>query len=216
MDRQTRYGAPARFRLLVKGPLIEVYLDDILIECHHLPRPATGRVGLIRGDQANSIRQLKAWQNSWQKALKDPDPPLVLREYKASPLQPPTQDIAATRPPRAGLVHLPVPFMTGGELADIRCFHGGQDGLLYLEASAKLSRPCQGSLSYGSDGPVKVWVNGHVVDCQPAATNPANIGKYLANVSWRKGLNRITFALATNHGRAWGITARVRRDRQRD
>jgi hypothetical protein len=63
---------------------------------------------------------------------------------------------------------------------------------------------------------VKVWVNGHVVDCQPAATNPANIGKYLANVSWRKGLNRITFALATNHGRAWGITARVRRDRQRD
>ena len=95
----------------------------------------------------------------------------------------------------------------------MRCIHGGGDGLIYLETSARLGRACQGALSYGADGPVKVWVNGRTVDCRPDATNPASIGKFVADVAWRKGVNRITFALSTNHGRAWGVTARVLRSR---
>jgi hypothetical protein len=213
VDRETRFGAPARFRLLVRGVLVEVYLDDFLIECHSLPSPATGRIGLIRGDQGSSIRELKAWVNTWQKLPRDPAPPFIIREFKASPLQPPIKDIAAARPPRAGLVQLPVRFMPEHELADVRYFHGGEDGLIYLEASAKLKQACKGSLAYGSDGPVKVWVNGRAVDCRPKATNPAIVGQYVVNVAWRKGANRITFALATNKGRAWGVQARVLRRR---
>jgi len=106
-------------------------------------------------------------------------------------------------------VELPVHFMPEHELADIRHLHGGVDGLIYLEALAKLSRARKGSLAYGSDGPVKVWVNGRVVDSQPKATNPARVGQYVVNVTWRRGANRITFALATNGGRAWGVQARV-------
>ena len=60
---------------------------------------------------------------------------------------------------------------------------------------------------------MKVWVNGREVDCQPKATNSAIIGQYVAKVAWKKGVNRITFALATNHGKAWGVQARVTRSK---
>jgi hypothetical protein len=214
VDREIHFGSSGLFRLIVKGPLLELYLNDFLIECHSLPSPATGRIGLICGDQPDSIRRLKAWENTWQKYPKDPASPSFIRKYKASPLQPPVADIAAVRPPRAGLVKLSVPFLGHGELADVRSFHGGGDGLIYLQTSARLGKACQGTLSYGADGPVKVWVNDRTVDCRPDATNPASIGKFVADVEWRKGVNRITFALSTNCGRAWGVTARVKRSRQ--
>ena len=212
VDRETRFGVPARFRLVVRGVLMEVYLDNILIECHSLPTPATGRIGLIRGDRTSSIRELKAWINTWQK-LPRGAPKLVVRNFKASVLQAPTADISTVRPPRPGLARQPVPFIAADELADIRPMHGGENGVVYIEAAATLPRASRGTLAYGADGPVKVWVNGRAVDCQPEATNPARIGEYETPVSWKKGVNRITFALATNHGRAWGVQARVMRSR---
>lgn len=59
VDRQLTWGTPARFRLLLKGELLEFYLDDVLIECYSLPQPATGRIcGL--GDGA--LRLTGAWR----------------------------------------------------------------------------------------------------------------------------------------------------------
>jgi hypothetical protein len=152
---------------------------------------------------------VKAWVNTWQQLPKEPPQPLVIREFLASPLLPPVKDINRMKLPRRGLASQPVDFMDGIELGDVRGIHGGEDGLIYIEASAKLKQASKGSLAYGSDGPVKVWVNGRVVDCQPTATNPGGVGKYTVHVAWKKGANRITFALATNHGRAWGVQARV-------
>jgi hypothetical protein len=144
---------------------------------------------------------------------KDPAWPMVVRKFKASRLQPPVADIAKARPPRAGLPRKVLPFMPECELADVRGIHGGADGTIYVEADVTLDRAYRGLLAYGSDGPVKVWVNGRTVDCRPHATNPGRIGEYMKPVSWRKGVNRISFALATNHGRAWGVQARVMRRR---
>ncbi len=62
VDREMRFDTPARFRLIMKGSLLEVYLNDYLIECYSLPSPATGRIGLIPGNQWNSIGALKAWR----------------------------------------------------------------------------------------------------------------------------------------------------------
>jgi len=124
-------------------------------------------------------------------------------------LLPSVADIRMTKQPRLGLANQPVDFMSELELGDVRGIHGGDDGLIYIEASAKLTRAAKGSLSYGSDGPVKVWVNGRAVASQPEATNPGGVGKYVVQVAWRKGENRITFALSTNKGRAWGVQARV-------
>jgi len=57
VDREMQFGTPARFRLLLKGSLMEFYLDDILIECFNLPATATGRIGCI-----GKVTDLRAWQ----------------------------------------------------------------------------------------------------------------------------------------------------------
>ena len=62
VDREMTFGKPARFRLLLKGSLMEFYLDDILIECFSLPAVATGRVGLLTGGKSDSVGALKAWR----------------------------------------------------------------------------------------------------------------------------------------------------------
>lgn len=64
VDREMRFGEPAEFRLLLQDALMEIYLDDFLIECYSLPAPATGRIGVIPGNQRNSIFDLKAWKQS--------------------------------------------------------------------------------------------------------------------------------------------------------
>ena len=62
VDREMQFPALAPFRLLVKGSLLEFYLNDILIECFSLPAEATGRIGLIGGGKSNSHSDLKAWR----------------------------------------------------------------------------------------------------------------------------------------------------------
>jgi len=54
------FANPAKFRLLLKGPLMEFYLEDILIESFALPANATGRIGLI--NSAETLGTLKAWE----------------------------------------------------------------------------------------------------------------------------------------------------------
>lgn len=59
VDREMTFGSPASFRLLVRGSLMEFYLDDILIESFALPANATGRIGLINAE--DTMDTLKAW-----------------------------------------------------------------------------------------------------------------------------------------------------------
>ena len=58
VDRQMTFANPAKFRLLLQGPLMEFYLEDILIESFALPANATGRIGLI--NSAETLGTLKA------------------------------------------------------------------------------------------------------------------------------------------------------------
>ena len=60
--RDWPFGATARFRLLLKGSLMEFYLDDLLIQVHTLPQEATGHIGLLHGGEPSAITGLKAWQ----------------------------------------------------------------------------------------------------------------------------------------------------------
>jgi hypothetical protein len=59
-DREMPFGPTARFRLVLKGWLLEFYLDDVLMECYSLPSRATGRIGLIGGQ--NGPADLRAWR----------------------------------------------------------------------------------------------------------------------------------------------------------
>ena len=60
VDREMSFTNPARFRLLLKGSLMEFYLDDILIESYALPAEASGRIGLI--NSSDTLGTLKAWK----------------------------------------------------------------------------------------------------------------------------------------------------------
>ena len=60
VDREMTFTNPARFRLLLKGSLMEFYLDDILIESYALPAEARGRIGLI--NSSDTLETLKAWK----------------------------------------------------------------------------------------------------------------------------------------------------------
>lgn len=63
MDREWKFGATARFRLLLKGSLSEFYLDDWLMQCYSLPQSADGHLGLICAGDAQALSSLKAWQS---------------------------------------------------------------------------------------------------------------------------------------------------------
>jgi hypothetical protein len=62
VDREWAFGATLRFRLLLKGSLIEFYLDDLLMQCYSLPQEATGRIGFLEAGDPNAITDLKAWR----------------------------------------------------------------------------------------------------------------------------------------------------------
>ncbi len=133
-----------------------------------------------------------------------PDP---LNVFACSSLFLPVSDIASVQPPRRDLEFRHAAVVTDEYFCDVRQFHQGGDGLLYIRTTVTMEAPCNRLLVYGADGPVRVWVNGEDCDCHPEATNPARPSSFRVPVAWRRGENEILFALGTNHGRAWGIFA---------
>ena len=62
VDRQAKFGSPARWRLVLEGFLVELYLDDYLIQCFSLPAPASGRIGLLDGGVPGACGDVRIWQ----------------------------------------------------------------------------------------------------------------------------------------------------------
>ena len=70
--RDWPFGATARFRLLLKGSLMEFYLDDLLMRSISLPQEATGHIGILPAGDPAAVTALKAWQTGQlQPAAKD-------------------------------------------------------------------------------------------------------------------------------------------------
>ena len=67
VDRQWQFGPTARFRLLLKGSLLEFYLDDLLVQCFSLGRTVSGKIGLLCGSDASTLTNLKAWRSEASK-----------------------------------------------------------------------------------------------------------------------------------------------------
>ena len=95
VDREWKFGATARFRLLLKGSLVEFYVDDLLMQCYSLPQKAAGRVGLIQAGDANAVTSLKAWQAD---APADADAPSA----SSSPLEFPVKPLTEAKLKTAG------------------------------------------------------------------------------------------------------------------
>jgi hypothetical protein len=62
VDREMVFAAPARWRLVLEGSLLELYLEDLLIDCFSLPADATGHVGVIDGGCPGAVSVTTVWQ----------------------------------------------------------------------------------------------------------------------------------------------------------
>jgi alpha-galactosidase len=118
--------------------------------------------------------------------------------------------IGAAPYPHADMVFHDAGYLPVSRMIDIRKEHGGKDGMVYIKARIKIPRAGAGWFLFGADGPVKAWINGKKIGCHPEATNPAVAEAYKGGVTWKKGLNEVLFALATNNGRAWGVIGRAK------
>ena len=62
VSREVGFESAALVRLVLKGVLMEVYLDDYLVECYSLPSPASGRIGIVHGGDRRSFGSPRAWR----------------------------------------------------------------------------------------------------------------------------------------------------------
>lgn len=133
------------------------------------------------------------------------------REYECSGLMPAIDDIGRAPAPPPGLQYSAINEVTRDErFANVRAFHAGSDGLLYIRTVHRHRGPAKdGFLRYGADAPVAVFLNGKRIGLQRGLKPPAKAEPFVARARWRRGENEIVFALATDAGRAWGLFAQV-------
>ncbi len=132
-----------------------------------------------------------------------------LTVFEISPLLPAPNDIRTVSLPHNDISFVPGNLIESVGLCDVRPAHGGKHGLVYLRMKYEAKETGKELLTYGADGPVKVWINGIEVGCHSEAQNPAVPGQFEAEAVWQAGLNEIIFALITNEGKAWGIFAAI-------
>jgi hypothetical protein len=89
---------------------------------------------------------------------------------------------------------------------DVRpAHHGATPGLVYVRGWVTMPAAGAGTLTFGADGPVRLFFNGQAVACEPRAVNPILPARYSAAVTWTKGKNEVLFALDVRGGQAWGV-----------
>ncbi|MBU4198844.1 MAG: sialate O-acetylesterase [Verrucomicrobia bacterium] len=101
-----------------------------------------------------------------------------------------------------------------GRLADIhldlfQC--APQDRLVYYACRIDCPERMNLALGLGYDGPVKLWIDGKPRFHDPNGTNPAGQDKAMIPFLASAGQHDILIALASNRGRAWGISLRFSR-----
>ncbi len=102
----------------------------------------------------------------------------------------------------------------GLQLLAGRCFLGAsrlntfrQSGLIYIECFVQSLRSAKAMLRYGAYGSVKLWLNHREIACQASiAGKSLNMLDYQAQANWRRGQNKLIFALQIDGSSAWGVT----------
>jgi len=174
------------------------YLDEKL-----KPTLEEGPIQFMLGSSSSDIRL--CWPEIKGKEIKCDD----IRGYEVSRLLPPVENIEKVSLPPSNIKFTPARqyYIDGMFLTNLCDTHELQHGLLYLRVNVPMKKAGAGVFCYGSDGPVKVWLNNKEIDCRPSATNPIVRGEYQVPVVWQKGNNTVIFALSTNYGKAWGVSS---------
>ena len=77
--------------------------------------------------------------------------------------------------------------------------------LVYFACRLRCPCPMKLAAHLGYDGPIKVWIDGRQIFCDPAGVNPALPDDAVLRFSAGKGEHEIVVALDSNRGAAWGI-----------
>jgi alpha-galactosidase len=166
--------------------------------------------GLYRGDNTSN-GGAKLTEKDRMKSIKWAD--IILTNFLVSLLQEPVKNMKNMKYPGISLCKPDIEgrvSISSKGFIDIRGIHENKNGTIYLLTYYNSADTQKGYLAYGADGPIKVWVNGKEVDCQPDAINPALPAQYSREVIWNKGTNEILFALSSNNGMAYGIFAGIK------
>jgi hypothetical protein len=99
-----------------------------------------------------------------------------------------------------------------GDFADLHEDLAGSDKLVFLTMNFNCGESMRLGLAMGYDGPVKVWVDGRQVLHDPAGTNPAVQDRRRIPFEAAAGVHRMTIALGSNEGNAWGVFLRFDRE----
>ncbi len=130
--------------------------------------------------------------------------------------------ISGVRPAPASLEDLALPAapdMTPREwpkgCVDLRedLFAAPEDRMVYLACRFECPEPMALSLGLGYDGPVKLWLDGRDLFCDPAGAVPIGVDKANLPVEAAAGRHEVFIALTSNRGTAAGLRLRAfRRD----
>lgn len=94
---------------------------------------------------------------------------------------------------------------------DLHAEWGTGDQLVFYAAVIECRESMRLAAQIGYDGPVKLWVDGVEKYHDPNGTNPAVADAGTIPFRAGKGSHRVTIALGTNGGRAWGVFLRFKR-----
>ncbi|MCC6581286.1 MAG: CehA/McbA family metallohydrolase [Phycisphaeraceae bacterium] len=94
------------------------------------------------------------------------------------------------------------------DFIDVRSMIREQPGVVYLATTIRSEADRMGTLFFGYDGPVRIWLNDKEVFHGPGH-NPAIADSLAFHTDFRKGDNQLLVALDSNFGKAWGIFCRV-------
>ncbi len=123
-------------------------------------------------------------------------------------------DIRALKLPRglAALLRRSVTCNDGGFM-DVHALveHNQPNHVIYMRAKFTCVEAMNLELMLGYDGPIKIWLDGREVMCDPSGKNPAAPDVHQVPARVKRGEHRVEFALGTNNGKACGVFLRLRR-----
>jgi hypothetical protein len=90
-------------------------------------------------------------------------------------------------------------------LISVRSAHAGKDATVFARVVFTVAQTGPLTVHYGTDAPVKVWLNGQVIDTRAEVSAAMEPAQYHATHTARAGENEAVFAISSHGGKASGV-----------
>lgn len=178
--------------------------ETVVVSSPGVKEPVAVRYAFRNSEGANLYNRAGAAVTPFRT---DSGPSSFIEKWMVSDLQPiALKDASCADPADERLQWRETDCRKGG-FVDAHIRIAERPGVVYFVADMDVGANNRGDLYLGYDGPIVVWMNGKKVFEGPG-DNPAFPDKTKLAVELKQGKNRVTIALDTHGGNAWGIFAR--------